>query len=61
MYNALHNYYKFILIFQIFSIPELVDNLSLSLYPPLDWEVSKKEAWILKDCLEVINSHLKRI
>jgi len=43
------------------NIPELVDNLSLSLYPPLDWEVSKKEAWILKDCLESIITELQNI
>jgi len=41
--------------------PELVDDLALSLYPPVDWELSKKEAWKLKELLEDVILNLEAI
>eukprot|EP00088_Acartia_fossae_P070525 TRINITY_DN9470_c0_g1_i7.p1 TRINITY_DN9470_c0_g1~~TRINITY_DN9470_c0_g1_i7.p1 ORF type:complete len:368 (-),score=76.28 TRINITY_DN9470_c0_g1_i7:128-1231(-) len=43
------------------KIPELVDDLALSLYPPLDWNVSKTEAWKLKDRMEEVITQLGEI
>lgn len=46
---------KIDVLIQMFArIPERVDDLALSLYPPLELEVSKREAWVLKDSLEEI-------
>jgi len=43
------------------TFPELVDDLALSLYPPVDWELSKREAWKLKQLLEEVIMNLERI
>ena len=40
-------------------ISPLVDDLSLTIYPPLVWEEAKEAAWKLKQTLEV--SQIKEI
>ena len=44
--------YLFIYLY-ISRISPLVDDLSLTIYPPLVWEEAKEAAWKLKQTLEV--------
>ena len=49
----------YIFFIYISRISPLVDDLSLTIYPPLVWEEAKEAAWKLKQTLEV--SQIKEI
>jgi len=47
-----------VIVQQFSRVSPAVDDLALTIYPPLNWEEAKQEAWKLKEILESIVAYL---